>query len=493
MDPKKKMALKAILHELKGKRARHTELITVYVPAGFNLNLIISQLISERGTSENIKSATTRKNVQTALDKMVQHLRLYKSTPENGIAVFSGNVSEKEGGQDFHIWSVEPPEPMNMRFYRCDQTFYLEPLEKILEPKYAYGLIVIDRQEANIGSLRGAQVIEIIGEESHVPGKFRTGGQCCDPNCIVEEEKRGQIILSEVKKGDKLLSYNFNNKKLEYSLVTDVWKVQKSFSYNINTTRHSLIASADHLFFVYPNKEVPAEELKSGDKLLCKSNCLRISKKTKLNKSIKLIDISTTEGNFIANGLIVHNSAVRFARNREIMTQDFFKKIGDIANKEFANKPEVKGILIGGPGPTKDEFANGSYLSQDVKQKIIAVKDIGYTGLQGLHELANKSEDVLSKEELTLEKKAVEQFFEVLNKRPTHATYGKSSVEKALNLGAVDKLLISETINSKEAEEMMNKAEEFRGEWMVISNDTREGAQLVSLGGVGAILRFPIE
>ena len=73
----------------------------------------------------NIKSTSTRKNVVDALEKMIQHLRLFKKTPEHGLCVFSGNVAEREGQSDVKVWSVEPPVPLKTRIYRCDKEFVL--------------------------------------------------------------------------------------------------------------------------------------------------------------------------------------------------------------------------------------------------------------------------------------------------------------------------------------------------------------------------------
>lgn len=61
--------LKKLIKELGGIRGRHTELVSVYVPAGYSLVDVSNQLFQEKGTASNIKSKTTRKNVLTALEK----------------------------------------------------------------------------------------------------------------------------------------------------------------------------------------------------------------------------------------------------------------------------------------------------------------------------------------------------------------------------------------------------------------------------------------
>jgi len=360
-EQKAKLQLRKIVKDLSSYRARHTELISVYVPAGYNLDLIINQLHSEAGTARNIKSAGTRKNVIAALEKMVSQLRVYKKTPENGLAIFSGNVAERPGQTDVKVWAIEPAEPLKLKMYKCDQSFYLEPLKEQMAVKVAYGLLVMDNREADIAVLKGKIIVPVTGLKSAVPGKIRAGGQ----------------------------------------------------------------------------------------------------------------------------------SAARFARVREGMVRDFYKKVGEAANKELAGK-EIIGILVGGPGPTKEDFVNGDFLNNDIKKKIIGIKHLGYTGEFGLNELVEKSEDVLAKEEIVREKQAMDRFLMLLNTKPSSVAYGEAEVKKAISMRAVELLLISEEISERKAEELMDEVEKAGGETMMISKDTREGKQLSGLGGLAAILRFSI-
>src|SRR3989344_4593258 len=145
--------LKKTLKELEQYRGRHTELVTVYVPSGYDINKINSHLAQEQGTATNIKSTSTRKNVIDALERMLQHLKLFKVTPPNGLVLFSGNVAEREGQSDVRVWSIEPPIPLKLRIYRCDKEFVLEPMRDMMEDKEIYGLVVMDRREANIAYL----------------------------------------------------------------------------------------------------------------------------------------------------------------------------------------------------------------------------------------------------------------------------------------------------------------------------------------------------
>src|SRR3990167_5886700 len=96
LNENERFHLKKFVKELESYSARHTEFVTVYVPAGYELVKVIQQLAQEQGTATNIKSAQTRNNVIDALERMIQRLKLVGTTPPNGLAIFSGNVASKE-------------------------------------------------------------------------------------------------------------------------------------------------------------------------------------------------------------------------------------------------------------------------------------------------------------------------------------------------------------------------------------------------------------
>jgi peptide chain release factor subunit 1 len=354
--------MKALLKELETYRGRHTELVTVYIPQGYDINKVINQLSQEQGTATNIKSTSTRKNVIDALEKMLQHLKLYPKTPENGLAAFSGNVAEREGQSDVKVWGIEPPMPLNVRVYRCDKEFVLDPLRDMIETKEAYGLVVMDRREANIALLKGKTIVPVSEASSNVPGKTKAGGQ----------------------------------------------------------------------------------------------------------------------------------SAARYMRIREDAAKDFYKKIAEMMKDAFLNYEGLKGIIVGGPGPTKYELVDSGYITGDVKAKIIAIKDLSYTGPFGLQELLDRSEDVLASEEVADEKKVMGQFFEKLARQPEFTSYGEKQVMDALIMGAVDVLLLSESLDDATIDRFETEAEKVGSTVKLISVDTREGVQLRDIGKVAAILRYPL-
>jgi len=354
--------LQEVVEELENYRGRQTELITVYISEGYEAVSVQKQLEAEQSTAKNIKSTSTRKNVTEALEKIVRHLKEFKKTPENGLAVFCGNISKIEGQDDLRLWSIEPPRPLKVRLYRCDKEFVLEPLKEQLSPEEIYGLLVMDRKEATIGILEGKRIEIIQKMTSGVPSKVKAGGQ----------------------------------------------------------------------------------------------------------------------------------SAQRFHRITEGLTRDFYKRIAEEMKKTFYENPKLKGILIGGPIPTKDEFVEGGYLLTQLQAKVLGKIDVGGSDESGIKELVQKSQSLLVNQEIVHEKKILEKFFEILGKNPDMAVYKEDSIRKAIQYGAVDTLLLSKDLNKNLSNELKKIAQGIDSKIEIISTETEEGKQFFNLSGMGGILRFRI-
>ncbi|MEK6823211.1 MAG: Vms1/Ankzf1 family peptidyl-tRNA hydrolase, partial [Nanoarchaeota archaeon] len=195
---------------------------------------------------------------------------------------------------------------------------------------------------------------------------------------------------------------------------------------------------------------------------------------------------SEVPGKFKAGG----QSAYRFAQNRDLAAKAHYKKVADYLKEQFLMMDNLKGILVGGPGPTKYELVEGGFITGDVQKKILAVKDIGYTDEFGLQELVDRCADVLLAGELMEEKRLVTRFLEFLATDIGMVAYGLDDVKKSLEAGAVDVLMLSESLDEKVIEDMEAIAQRFGTTVKIISTDTREGVQLRDLGKVAALLRY---
>ena len=183
MSSKKKTSLELFrlrktLNTLASKEGRATELITLYVPPGKQISDAITMLRNEYGTASNIKSTSTRKNVQEAIVKVQQRLKLFKAPPKNGLVIFCGAIPQNgPGSERMETYVVVPPEPISIYLYRCDSRFHIEHLTEQLRDKETYGILLIDASQATIATIQGKRLKIVRELTSGVPGKTRAGGQ----------------------------------------------------------------------------------------------------------------------------------------------------------------------------------------------------------------------------------------------------------------------------------------------------------------------------
>ncbi len=396
--------VKKTLKELSQKKGRGTELVSVYIPPDRQISDVVKHMREELSQSANIKSKQTKKNVQSAIEVIMQRMKLFPKPPEKGLVLFVGMIPRGgPGTEKMETYVFEPPETVQTYIYHCNSEFYLEPLQEILAEKDVYALAVIDRKEATLAILRGKRIDIIKHLTSGVPGKHKAGGQ----------------------------------------------------------------------------------------------------------------------------------SQRRFDRLIDLAAHEFLKRIGDHMNDAYLNVPDLKGVIIGGPGHTKEEFVEGDYLHHEIKQKIITTVDTSYTGEFGIREVMDKSMDVLTEIDVMREKKLMQRFLHELIDEDGLASYGEAEVRHNLQVGAVEILLLSEDLKKKrliyhcpscqgkiqktieremESEEIscptcgekiktdegrdliddfLDMVEEVGSEIEIISTETEEGIQLIkAFGGIAAILRY---
>ncbi|MCD6383082.1 MAG: peptide chain release factor aRF-1 [Thermoplasmata archaeon] len=143
-------------------------------------------------------------------------------------------------------------------------------------------------------------------------------------------------------------------------------------------------------------------------------------------------------------------SARRFERLIEQAAHEFFVKVGERASDTFLGLDNLEGIIVGGPGATKEYFVQKNYLHHELKKKIMGLVDTGYTDEYGLRELVEKAEELLKGAELLREKELMQRFLKEVKKEGRGLyVYGEKEVLKALEEGAVDILLVSDGLKLK--------------------------------------------
>jgi len=176
---RKKYEFRKVIEDLKDYEGSGTQLVTIYIPPDKQISDVVAHVTQEHSEASNIKSKQTRTNVQDALTSIKDRLRYYDTfPPDNGLVIFSGAIDSGGGRTDMVTKVLEdPPQPIESFRYHCDSAFLTDPLEHMLADKGLYGLIVLDRREANVGWLRGKRVEPVKSASSLVPGKQRKGGQ----------------------------------------------------------------------------------------------------------------------------------------------------------------------------------------------------------------------------------------------------------------------------------------------------------------------------
>ncbi|CAN5671085.1 peptide chain release factor aRF-1 [soil metagenome] len=233
-------------------------------------------------------------------------------------------------------------------------------------------------------------------------------------------------------------------------------------------------------------------------------------------------------------------SARRFERLRDNELNEYYHRIADYAQKIFIDQFTVKGLIVGGPGPTKETFVREEYLDYRLQNNIIATLDTSYSGDEGVREIIDKVNDqgIMSEFRSMEEKKIVKKFMGEVFSGKGLGIYGLNDVVNNLKAGITDSIIATDSIDMLYLEVICKKCD-FRYEKIVerdqlvetkqnilsspcskcggqdytinekdfidyleeyaslagtkldiISSKTEEGAQIQSLGKIGALLRF---
>ena len=178
-EDRRKYEFRKVIEELTEYEGSGTQLVTIYIPEDRQISDVVAHVTQEHSEAANIKSKQTRTNVQDALTSIKDRLRYYDTfPPDKGMVIFSGAIDAGGGQTDMVTRTLEsPPQPVESFRYHCDSEFLTEPLEHMLEDAGLFGLIVLDRREANVGWLKGKRIEPVKSASSLVPGKQRKGGQ----------------------------------------------------------------------------------------------------------------------------------------------------------------------------------------------------------------------------------------------------------------------------------------------------------------------------
>ncbi len=159
-------------------------------------------------------------------------------------------------------------------------------------------------------------------------------------------------------------------------------------------------------------------------------------------------------------------------------------------------------IVLIGAGFVKNDFAR--FLENevgDVAKSVLDVKSVNNGGVAGIYEALRSGVLLKAMKRLRVaeETKVIEEVLEKLGKGESTIAYGLDDVEKAVKMGAVERLILADSMLRESSDEKrllveiaMKETEQKGGRIYVVSTEHEAGAKLISLSGLVALLRFPI-
>ena len=325
--------------EFKGKG---TELISLYLPPGTDRGQVMGQLTEETSQSSNIKSQITRKNVQGALRKIINFLKQTNfRLPDNGMVIFCGNISEREGVSDMRLFTVKPVQKLKTKLYWCDSKFHLDPLEEMAKPNEYYAMLVLDKREATLALLVGKKY-EIMGHyTSGVAGKIKAGGQCVAEDSLVQLKDGRVSEIRNVALDDWLSSIDKKDASEGKGKCVEVFSRASKTALKISTKEplQEIIVTPEHRFFVPGNSEMLeekfAEELKKGDSVL-------LLKKANVNgtKTSKEEQIRAQLLGFVTGDGYAENERIRYYESEEQAAKEYLS----IGNEVFPGRAKLRKV-----------------------------------------------------------------------------------------------------------------------------------------------------
>ena len=141
-------------------------------------------------------------------------------------------------------------------------------------------------------------------------------------------------------------------------------------------------------------------------------------------------------------------SAMRFARIREEKRHNYVRKVAELASQHFLqdDKPNVKGLVIAGSASLKIDLQNSELFDKRLSNIVLASLDVAYGMDNGLNSAITLSADTLSNVKFVQEKKVIGKLFEAIALDTGMIVFGVDDTMKALEMGALETMLLFENI-----------------------------------------------
>ncbi|CAI9115721.1 OLC1v1016707C1 [Oldenlandia corymbosa var. corymbosa] len=235
-------------------------------------------------------------------------------------------------------------------------------------------------------------------------------------------------------------------------------------------------------------------------------------------------------------------SASRFSHIRDEKRHNYLTKVVELSIKHFisdtTNQCNVRGLILAGTGDFKNELAQAVVFKSRFSSRVLNIVDTAYGGENGFNQAIRLSSELLLNVKFLQEQRLIEKYFDEISRDTGKFVNGVEHTLKALEMGAVEVLIVWEELDCVRYELKISATkdiivkhlskdqeanqENFRDpnsgldlevmdrtlllEWLAdnygqfgcslefVTNKSTEGSQFVrGFGGIGGILRYPVE
>ena len=234
-------------------------------------------------------------------------------------------------------------------------------------------------------------------------------------------------------------------------------------------------------------------------------------------------------------------SALRFARLRLEKRHNYVRKVAELATQLFVpngQTPNVQGLVLAGSADFKAELMRSDLFDPRLAKIVLKMVDVSYGGENGFNQAIEYSADTLGSVKLLKEKKLLQKYMDEISQDTGKYCFMVEDTLKALDLGAVEDLIVWENLdvnryvlrNASSGEERIvhlspeqeknesffhdpdtgvelevvekepmvewfaNNYKSFRCNLEFVTDRSGEGTQFVKgFGGIGGILRWKVD
>ncbi len=183
-------------------------------------------------------------------------------------------------------------------------------------------------------------------------------------------------------------------------------------------------------------------------------------------------------------------------KGREKRKEEFYCEVEKFI-MDMEKKEKISSIIIAGAGFEPENFFRFMQERHPELRDRIVMEHIGSHGRNGVNEVMKRdavkkiSKDISSARDVRF----LDRLLMEIGRDTGLAVYGLGEVEQAVNIGAVDTLLICDNVfleNRERMEPMIKAVGATSGRFHLFNHEEEAGKQLNSLGGIAAVLRFKI-